>query len=107
DAGAPAVDIGRVEELNAGLQRAVHDRERILRRRKWTEVHRAETNAADAETGAAKMGRLHVTSREWQPDRYLDLAGSPRLRDRRLQPYTQNDAYTTARTEMGREGVRV
>jgi hypothetical protein len=42
-----AVDVGGVEERDAVVERPIHDRVGVDRRRDGAEVHRAERNRAD------------------------------------------------------------
>ena len=42
----PAIDIGGIEEIDAQLQRPVHDREAVFYRRMRTEIHRAQAQVA-------------------------------------------------------------
>src|SRR5689334_13439376 len=58
-AGLPAVDVGRVEEVDAGVERAIHDREAVGLARERPEVHRAEAEAAHAQTGTAETDVVH------------------------------------------------
>src|SRR5205823_6116899 len=58
-AAAPAVDVCRVEEVEAGLARAVHEREAVALAGERAEVHGPEAEAADAQPGAAEMDVLH------------------------------------------------
>jgi len=57
--GLPAVDVGGVEEVEAELERSVHDREALALSRLWTEVHRAEAEAAHLESRAPELHVLH------------------------------------------------
>ena len=54
-----AVDVGRVEKVDAGFQRLVHDRETVRLRRLRAEVHRAEAQPADFQASAAQLRVLH------------------------------------------------
>src|SRR5205823_1944948 len=58
-AAAPAVDVRRVEEVDAGLARAVHEREAFALAGERAEVHGPEAEAADAQPAAAEMDVLH------------------------------------------------
>ena len=50
-----AVDVGGVEEVDAQLQRLVHDREAVGLARLRPEVHRAQAQPADLQAGAAEV----------------------------------------------------
>src|SRR5262249_39498656 len=50
----PPVDVGGVEEVDAELERTIHDDEAVALARERTEVHRAETEPAHLEAGAAE-----------------------------------------------------
>ncbi|MNS88881.1 hypothetical protein D3C72_1228730 [compost metagenome] len=65
-AAHPAVDVGRVEEVDAVLERAVHDGERVRFGGLGPEVHRAQAQPADHQAGAAEVGVFHggLLSRE-------------------------------------------
>ena len=52
----PSVHIGRVEEVDAQLQRPVHYRSALVLARQRTEVHGTKTQAADLQTLATDMG---------------------------------------------------
>ena len=54
-----AVDVGRVEKVDPGLQSRVHDGKRGGLIRLRPEIHGAQADAADAEAGAAEVGELH------------------------------------------------
>ena len=58
-AGAPAVDVGGVEEGDAVLQCNVHDREAVVLARERPEVHGAEAETADPQSGAAEVHVFH------------------------------------------------
>ena len=62
--GAPAlgapVDVGRVEEVDPGLEGRVHDGERGGLVGLGPEVHGAEAEAADGEAGPAEVGEAHA-----------------------------------------------
>jgi hypothetical protein len=55
----PAVNIGRVEEIDAEFQRPVHDPEAVLFRGVPAEVHRAETDIADQHPVIAQTSMFH------------------------------------------------
>ena len=55
-----AVDVGRVEEVDSGLQGRVHDGKRGRLIGLGPEIHGAQADAADAEAGAAEVGELHT-----------------------------------------------
>jgi hypothetical protein len=55
----PAVHVGRVVELDAEVERAIHDLEAVRLGGLRAEVHRAETQARDAQPGAAEVCVLH------------------------------------------------
>ena len=61
--GAPAlgaaVDVGRVEKVDSGLQSRVHDGKRGRLIGFGPEIHGAQADAADVEAGAAEVGELH------------------------------------------------
>ena len=54
-----AVDVGRVEKVDSGLQSRVHDGKRGRLIRLGPEIHGAQADAADAEAGAAEVGEVH------------------------------------------------
>ncbi len=54
-----AVDVGRVEEVDPGVERRVHDGERRRLVGLGTEVHGAQAEAADGEAGAAEVCVAH------------------------------------------------
>src|SRR5437016_4585796 len=54
-ARAPAVHVGRVEEDDPELERAVHDGEAVALAGEWAEVHGAEAEPADPEPALAEM----------------------------------------------------
>src|SRR5439155_8073029 len=54
-AALPAVDVGGIEEVEAELERPVHDREALALRRLGAEVHRAEAEAAHLESRASEL----------------------------------------------------
>ena len=56
----PAVDVGGVEEVDAQLQRPVHDGEAVGFGGLRAEVHRAQAQPADLQPGAAEIDVLHV-----------------------------------------------
>src|SRR4051794_33116779 len=56
----PPVDVGAVEEVDAVLDGAVHDPVRVILARLRPEVHGAEDEAGDGQTGAAEVRVLHV-----------------------------------------------
>jgi hypothetical protein len=55
-----AVHVRRVEEVDAVLQRTIHDRMTVLFGRFWPEVHGAEYQPGHGKAAAAKTGVLHV-----------------------------------------------
>ncbi len=55
-----AVAVRGVEEVDAELERAIHDRVRVGLGRQRPEVHRAEADRADTECGAAETSVFHV-----------------------------------------------
>ncbi len=55
----PSVDVGRVEEVDAVLERAVHDGVAVGFGGLGAEVHRAEAQPADRQAGAAEIRVLH------------------------------------------------
>ena len=55
----PAVDVGGVEEVDAQFQGAIHDGERIFFGGVRAEVHRAQTQRADFQAGAAQWDIVH------------------------------------------------
>src|SRR4030095_9714151 len=57
--GLAAVHIGGVEEVDPALHGAVHDDVAVVLGRLGTEVHRAETEPAYRQAGAAKIRVLH------------------------------------------------
>lgn len=54
-----AIDIGGVEEINAGVDRRIHDVEAGRFVGDVAEVHRPERQPADLKAGPAKMGVFH------------------------------------------------
>ena len=58
----PAVDVGRVEEVDAELVGAVHDVVTVGHLGDRAEVHGAETEPAHREAGAAEMCVVHISS---------------------------------------------
>ena len=52
-AAAARIDVGGIEEVDAGLNGAVHDVETLGLRRGMTEVHAAQAELADHDAGAA------------------------------------------------------
>jgi hypothetical protein len=59
----PAIDVSRIEEIDAELQRPVHDPEAVLFRGVPPEVHRAETDIADQNAMVAQPSMLHCHAR--------------------------------------------
>ena len=57
-----AVDVRGVEEVDAELVGAVHDRERVGLAGLRAEVHGAQDGAGDGQTGAAEIRVLHASS---------------------------------------------
>ncbi len=57
-----AVAVRCVEEVDPELDRAIHDRERLVLGRLRPEVHRPETQLADLESGAAQSSIAHGPS---------------------------------------------
>src|SRR5919109_4281602 len=55
----PAIGIGGVKEINAKLERLVHDRKRIFLRGLRTKVHGAKTQTGHLEPRAAQLGVFH------------------------------------------------
>jgi hypothetical protein len=55
----PAVVVGRVEEVDALVVCAIHDRVRVWLVGHRAEIHGAEAEAADREPGAAERGEIH------------------------------------------------
>src|SRR5581483_10361736 len=58
-ANLPAIDVRGVEEIEAVLERAVHDLPAVRFACLWAEVHGAEAEAADLQSGAAEMHGVH------------------------------------------------
>ena len=56
---SPAVNIGGIEEVDAEFKGLVHDRKAVGFFRVPTEVHRAETERADVQAGAAEGAVVH------------------------------------------------
>src|SRR5690606_41203767 len=56
---APPVDVGRVEEVQTGVERRVHDGVAVGLVGLRTEVHRPEDEAADLESRASELRVLH------------------------------------------------
>ena len=56
---ALAVDVGGVDEGDPGVDRAVEHDRRFLRRRRITEVHRAEHQRGDADARGAERPEVH------------------------------------------------
>src|SRR5438128_3388221 len=59
-ARAPAVHVGRVEEDDPELERAVHDCEAVALAGEWAEVHGAEAEPADPEPALAETDVVHA-----------------------------------------------
>src|SRR5204862_220971 len=59
-ARAPAVHVGRVEEDDPELERAVHDGEAVALAGEWAEVHGAEAEPADPEPALAETDVVHA-----------------------------------------------
>jgi len=59
-ADLPAVNVSRIEEVDAQFERLVHDGEGIGFAGLRAEVHRAETKAGHFQAGAAKLGEFHA-----------------------------------------------
>jgi hypothetical protein len=57
----PAIDIRRIEEVDAGVQSLVHNLEADGLVRQLPEVHGAETQTTDLKSGTAKMFVLHFS----------------------------------------------
>ncbi len=55
----PAVDVGRIEEVDAEVERPIHDGEAVRFGRVRAEVHGAQTEPADFQARAAEMHVLH------------------------------------------------
>ena len=55
-----AVPVGGVEEVDAVIERLVHDHERVALRRERSEVHGAETQLADAQRRTSESPVLHA-----------------------------------------------
>src|SRR5207237_10363377 len=66
-AGAPAVDVGGIEEVDAELEGAVHDGEALGLSGEGTEVHGAETEAAHLEARPRETRVLHSRLIAWPP----------------------------------------
>src|SRR5262249_17035045 len=56
----PAVDVGRVEEVDAELEGPVHDGAAVGFAGEWTEVHRAQAETAHLHTGTPEPDVLHA-----------------------------------------------
>src|SRR5690606_1289831 len=59
-AGLAAVNVSRVEEVDAQVQRLVHDGVAVFLVGPRAEVHRAQAKSADLESGASEVDDLHV-----------------------------------------------
>ena len=57
-----AVDVGGVEEVDALLMRGVHDRERVGLGGEGAEVHGAQAQTADTESGSPELREVHVST---------------------------------------------
>src|SRR4249920_2217746 len=55
----PAIDVRRVEKVEAQLQRPIHDGETVRLARLRAEVHRAKTESADFHSRPTEMNVLH------------------------------------------------
>ena len=55
----PAVDVGGIEEVDARVDRGIHDAERVSLGRLGTEVHRPQTKPADLGARAPKLSKFH------------------------------------------------
>src|SRR4029077_19650805 len=53
-AGLPSVDVRGIEEVDAGIERPVHEREAVRLARLRAEVHRAEAEAAHAQASSTE-----------------------------------------------------
>src|SRR5690606_34478266 len=56
------VAVGRVKEVDAEVERLVHDGEAVRLRGLRTEVHRAQAQRADLQAGASKVDVVHAFS---------------------------------------------
>ena len=59
----PAIDVGRVEEVDSEFECPIHDTKRILFGRMRTKVHGSEAQTTDFEGGAAETSVLHGAAR--------------------------------------------
>ena len=75
-AGLPSVHVGRVEEVDAQVERPVHDGVAVVFRGLRAEVHRAEAQPADRQAGASEIRVLHAV----HPSSVQ--AGRPAVRER-------------------------
>src|ERR1700683_2018684 len=62
----PSVDVGGVEEVEAGIERRVHDLVRCRLVGLRTEVHGAEAQTADGQTGTTEMRVFHAPESDSQ-----------------------------------------
>ncbi|MNN01838.1 hypothetical protein D3C81_1144680 [compost metagenome] len=56
------VDVGRIKEIDAGIDRRVHDLKRFLLIRRRTKIHRPQTQTAHLQAGSSQTGVLHVNN---------------------------------------------
>src|SRR5690606_29680962 len=92
-----AIDVGGVEEVDARVQRLVHDREARRPVRQLAKVHGAEGDAADAKAGAAEMRVIHFSSPHC---RYSFRARQFPAGFSRCSPSRISASATTARTML-------
>lgn len=82
---APAVDVGRVEEVQARAERGVHDRVAVRLVGLRAEVHRPEDEPADLESRASELCVLHdapANSFESTPGKHVPRTRRSRRTDR-------------------------
>src|SRR5215510_7025339 len=86
-----AVPVRGIEEVDAKLMRPVHNFVRVRGRRHGPEVHRAQAQTANAQTGTAKMGVVHAPSLSRS-----HLTGRPGLAPTAARPHVAMPPGTSA-----------
>ena len=61
---APAIAVGSVEEVDAGIEGAIHDGEAFRLARLRPKVHGAERQRTDEQAGTSEVAIIHVTTIE-------------------------------------------
>src|SRR5439155_20843713 len=73
----PAVNVGGVEEVEAAIERAIHDREAFRLGGLGPEVHRAETEPAHLEARATELHVFHRRHPPFSPLERLSVLKEP------------------------------